>query len=162
VWRQSGRSVGLGKVHLLNHRVTGALYGLRHIGAFRLLAEIACAIDADTIAKQTEDAGYLPVQTFESRAALLATPEGAIRYIGAIMSAAADIAVREGFEDIRGNPVMLTNVYQGQTLATWEQRLRGKPAGTRLTGGNSMDVWVAAHLRFLEDGVGRPQIQPAP
>ena len=162
VWRQSLRSVGPGKIHLWNYSVTGALRGLRHIGSFGLLGAISCAIDTDTLVKQTEDAGYLPAQTFDSRAALLATPEGAIRYIGAIMAAAAAIAVREGFEDIRGNPVVLTNVYQGKTLATWEQHLRGKPAGAPLTGGNPMDIWVAAHLRFLEDGVGRPRIPPAP
>jgi hypothetical protein len=67
-----------------------------------------------------------------------------------------------GFEDIRANPGILTNVYQGKTLKTWEEHLRGKPPGTPLAGGNAMDVWVRAHLAFIEDGVGRAQVPPAP
>ena len=161
VWQHSLRSVGPGKIHLWNYSVTGALRGLRQAGLSSPLDTIVAAMGDDTLAKQTEDAGYLPAQTFQSRAALVATPEGAIRYIGAIMAAVADIAAREGFEDIRANPVVLTNVYQGKTLATWSAHLRDKSAGSRLAGGNPMDIWVAANLRFLEDGVGQPRIPPA-
>ena len=155
----SPRSAGVGKIHLYNYSVDGIRTGFARGG---IVGAAIGVIDFDTIAAQTEDAGYLPAQTFASRKALLATPEGAIRYVGAIMAAIADIAARTGFEDIRGNPEILTNVYQGKTLKTWEEHLRGKPPGAPLAGGNAMDIWVRAHLPFIEDGVGRAQVPPAP
>lgn len=112
----------------------------------------------DTSAKEVEDFGYVPKQSFEGRLRVLATTEGAITYIAAIMAATADLAAQHGFDDVRSNPVILTNVYQGRTLLTWDAALKAKVPGSSFAGGNPMDIWVAAHLAFLEDGVGRPQL----
>lgn len=112
----------------------------------------------DTSAKEVEDFGYLPPQTFDNRVAILSTTTGAITYIAAIMAAVADLAAQHGFDDVRSNPVILTNVYQGRTLLDWDAALKTKPRGTSFSGGNPMDVWVSAHIAFLEDGVGRPNL----
>ena len=109
-----------------------------------------------TLAKEAEDRGYLAQQSPESRKRLLATDAGAIRYIAAIMAAIADLSENDGFESIRKNPVILTNVYQGKDLKEWEDHLRTLPAGSRFKGGNPMDEWVSIHFSFLEDAVGSP------
>jgi hypothetical protein len=121
----------------------------------------------DSLAKEIEEFGYLPPQSFASRKALLTSSKGAITYIAAIMSAFADLAAQHKFDDIRCDPVILTNAYQGRTLESWQAWLKVKPKGTSFSGGNPMDVWVAAHIAFLEDGVGRPDLpesggEPAP
>jgi hypothetical protein len=121
----------------------------------------------DSLAKEIEEFGYLPPQSFASRKALLTSSKGAITYIAAIMSAFADLAAQHKFDDIRCDPVILTNAYQGRTLDSWQAWLKVKPKGTSFSGGNPMDVWVAAHIAFLEDGVGRPDLpesggEPAP
>jgi hypothetical protein len=140
----SPRSAGFGKVHLYNYR-----FGFN-------------PIDADTAAKQAEDAGYLPAKTYDERKLLLSMPPSAIRYIAALMAAIADLAARYGFEDIRDNPEILTNVYQSKDLKQWEGHLKAKPAGTSFTGGNKMDIWVTGHLKFLTAAVGDPKVPPAP
>jgi hypothetical protein len=112
----------------------------------------------DTSAKEVEDLGYLPPQSFDNRVRILSATEGAITYIAAIMAAVADLAARHGFDDVRSNPVILTNVYQGRTLRTWEEALKAKTPGSVFSGGNPMDIWVAAHIAFIEDGVGRPKL----
>jgi hypothetical protein len=146
-------------VHLYNYSVKGAIVGGLLGGAG---GAVLGGLDFETVAKQVEDRGYLPKQNYEGRKRLLATPEGAIAYIAAIMAAIAEIAARMGFEDIRRNPVILTNAYQSQTLTTWEEHLRNKKKGTPLAGGNTMDVWVGCHLPFLEDAVGRPDTPREP
>jgi len=138
------RAVGAGKVHLFNYSLSAAIIG----------GVVGGAQDYDTVAKQTEDYGYLPKQSLENRRALLATPAGAIKYIAAIMAAVADIAGRYGFEDIRTNPEILTNVYHGSDLKKWEEHLRGKAKGSPFKGGNPMDIWVVKNTRFLEEAVG--------
>lgn len=112
----------------------------------------------NTSAKEVEDFGYLPPQTYANRVAILSTTDGAIAYIAAIMAAIADLAAQHGFDDVRSNPVILTNVYQGRTLHSWDAALKAKVPGSGFGGGNPMDIWVAAHIAFLEDGVGRPQL----
>lgn len=112
----------------------------------------------DSLAKEIEEFGYLPPQSFASRKALLTSAQGAITYIAAIMSAFADLAALYKFDDIRCDPVILTNAYQGRTLESWQAWLKVKPKGSSFSGGNPMDIWVAAHLAFLEDGVGRPNL----
>ena len=146
VRRWSPRSAGWGKVHLYNYSWKG------------LVGVMAGAVGVDTIAAETEEAGYLPKKTFPQRKAILETPEGSITYIAAIMAAIADIAGYAGFEDIRSNPIILCNVYQQHTLKSWEEYLRDKPAGSSFAAGNEMAIWVRSHLAFLEEGVGRPDL----
>lgn len=136
VRRWSPRSVGFGKVHLYNYHLTRSWF--------------------DTAAKQAEDQRFIPAQSDKDRQLLLATPAGAIRYIAAIMAAIADIAGREGFDDIRFDPEILTNVYQSMDLKDWEAHVRKKAKGTKFTGGNKMDRWVMSHLLFLTSAVGTP------
>lgn len=113
---------------------------------------------SDTSAKEVEELGYLPPQSFESRLQILATTEGAITYIAAMMAASADLAAQHGFADIRNDPIILTNVYHGRTLRSWDAALAVKPRGAPFAGGNPMDVWLGAHMAFIEDGVGRPDL----
>ncbi|HEY0819220.1 MAG TPA: hypothetical protein VGD46_10610 [Rhizobacter sp.] len=151
-------SVGEGKVHTYyGNRRTLATSAKSAWVQLRMRLSIGDPGD-DTSAKEVEDFGYLPQQTFESRLRILATTEGAITYIAAIMAATADLAAQHGFDDVRSDPVILTNVYQGRTLLTWDAALKAKAPGTRFAGGNPMDIWVGAHLAFLEDGVGRPHL----
>jgi hypothetical protein len=156
------RSVGWGKVHLYNFSGTGAAAGLADFGP---LGGLAGALDFHAIAQETEEAGYLPKRSFFQRKKVLATPEGAITYIAAIMAAIADLAGKYGFDDIRGNPSILTNVYQGETLSSWEEKLKRKPRGTDFVAGNEMAIWVQQNGSFLQEAVGDPDVPesaPAP
>ena len=152
----SPRSVGLGKVHLYNYSKADAAIGCV-IGTFVGLPDpdvLDCFIDRNTVAAEVEARNYLPPRTFGERRQLLATPEGSIEYIGAIMKGIAASATAAGFEDIRHNAPVLTNVYQAHTLAEWEQHLKKKEPGTRFTPANPMALWVQANGRFLEEAVG--------
>jgi hypothetical protein len=149
------RSVGWGKVHLYNFSGTGAVVGSLAAGP---LGGLAGAFNFDTIAKETEEAGYLPELSFAYRRKVLSTPEGAITYVAAIMAAIADLAAEYGFDDIRSEPSILTNVYQGDTLSSWEEKLKKKPAGAPFLPGNDMALWVIQNIPFLEDAVGAPDL----
>jgi len=136
--RTSGwRSTGFGKVHTFNFK-----------WAFWKAW--------DTAAKQAETKGYLPPVTDDKRKELLSNPSGAIRYIGGIMAAIAEITAWEGFGDIRNDPIILTNVYQSKDLVQWEEHLKKKPKGSTLSGGNPMDIWVGENIAFLTAAVGTP------
>jgi hypothetical protein len=155
------RAVGPGKIHLYNSAAGTVMQkmGLSWTWSWSATGDPF----AKVVAEEVEARGYLPAQSFASRKAMLATPEGAIRYVAAIMAAAAEIAVRCGFEDIRSNPVVLTNIFQSKTLASWEAALKARTAGAPLVAGkpgagNTMDIWVAGHLPYLEDGVGKPEL----
>jgi hypothetical protein len=111
----------------------------------------------DPIAKEVEDRGYLPQQTFEERKRILATPEGAIVYIGAIMGAIADAAETRHGGSIRMKPEILANVFQSMDLQDWEKHLDRKPKDSDFSGGNPMDVWLVANRDFLEQAVGKDQ-----
>ena len=154
------RSVGWGKVHLFNiNKKRGFLAGVSGGWIQGLIA----MHDFETIAKETEDAGYLPKQSFNDRRRLLASPQGAITYIGGIMAAIADIPESMGFEeDIRSNPMILTNVFQGETLKSWKEKLTIKMAkvgkDAPFEAGNDMGIWVGKNLAFLEDAVGDPDL----
>jgi hypothetical protein len=100
----------------------------------------------DTMAKQAEDAGYLPKRTDEERKKILATPEGSITYIAGIMAAIADVPESMGFnEDIRSNPMMLTQVYHSWTLKEWKEKLYEKKKKL------SDKEWMLAHPQILAD-----------
>lgn len=149
------RSVGWGKVHLYNLSKSGAFWGGLSKG---FLGAVGGAFDFDTIAQETEDAGYLPKLSFNDRKNALATPEGAITYIAGIMAAIADLAARYGFDDTRSDPATLTNVFQGDTLKSWEEKLRKKPKGAPFVAGNEMALWVGRNMTFLQDAVGTPDL----
>lgn len=112
-------------------------------------------------AQEVEEAGYLPNRQPNRRAEVLATPAGAVVYIGAIMAAFADEAEKphsggwQG-EDIRLRPEILTNAYQAETPSSWREHLEQKKPGQALQPGNEMALWVTAHLKFLEGAVGKP------
>jgi hypothetical protein len=116
----------------------------------------AGGIELETLAKEVEDAGYLPPRGFFERFSVLAVPEQAIQYIGAIMAAIADVTLARGFEDLHFNPVILTNVYQAHTLHSWDEFLKTKPRGAAFEPGNEMALWVVRKLDFLTDAVGEP------
>jgi hypothetical protein len=154
------RSVGWGKVHLFNLAKKRAVEEALIRGWIRGLIALH---DFDTIAVQAEEAGYLPKQSFNTRRRILASPEGAITYVGGIMAAIADIPENLGFEeDIRSNPMILTNVFQGETLKSWKEKLTKKMAtlGKRapFEALNDMGIWVGRNLAFLEDAVGDPDL----
>lgn len=111
----------------------------------------------DTVVKQAEEAGYLPKRTLDERKKDLSTPAGAIMAIAGIMAAGADIAAKRGY-DIRWNPVILTNFYQGADLEEWKKHLASKKPSEPLKGGNPMDLWVSTHLQYLEDAVGKSSL----
>ena len=155
------RSVGWGKVHLFNLDKKRAFKAWVGGGPLGVPLGVIALHDFHTIAKETEEAGYLPQQSFDDRKRILGTPEGAITYIGGIMAAIADIPENMGFdEDIRSNPMILTNVYQGETLKSWREKLAKKMAtlgkSAPFEPGNDMAIWVGENLNFLEDAVGNP------
>jgi hypothetical protein len=145
-------AVGWGKVHLFNVKKNQPKTFFTALGA------MVGIVDPGTLASETEQAGYLPRQNYDSRKALLAVPESAIVYIAGMMAAIADKAGAAGFEDIRSNPAMLTHVYQQHTLTTWDELLSHKTKGTPFVVGNAMGVWVQDHLGFLEEAVGAPNL----
>lgn len=138
------RAVGLGKIHVYNSKVP---------------LKTTEGADENTVAKQVEDAGYLPAQTLEDRKRKLADPVEAITYIAAIMRAFIEIAAEYGFT-IGRNTVILANLFQGKDLPKWRESLeeKKKTGTTTLKGGNTMDIWIGANLVFLEDAVGVPNL----
>ena len=131
----SMRAVGPGKVHVVENPVLGG---------------------EETVAQQVEERGYAEKQTFGSRLKLLATPSGSIYYIGAIMAAIADLAERYSYP-IRCNAPILTMVYQAWDLKQWEAKLSAKKGREPLQLGSGMGTWVADHLEYLEEAVGKPE-----
>ena len=154
--KAAGMIVGPGKPHLLRLDVCG-----------RGDSAAICLTDDNTWPKAAEDAGIIDKQDAGipffggDRAKVMATPEGAIQYIGASMDLIAQIYEKAGSPGIcnppiRHNPVILTNIYQGKDPSEWEARVKKIKPGEELQGGNEMDVWVGSHLQYLQDGVGTP------
>ena len=71
-----------------------------------------------SMAEEAESLGYLPKVSLLERISLLSTPEGSIKYIGAIMGAFADIEqkVRGSAAMIRYRPDFLTSLFNGISL----------------------------------------------
>ncbi len=134
---------------------------IRAFGAGKVHAKSNFFTEGNPVAKQVEDAGYLPKQTLENRKQILATPGGSITYIAGIMAALADVAARSGY-DIRSDPAILTNMYQGPDLDEWKKRMAAKKAPAPLKAGNDMGVWVEGHIPFLEEAVGSPDLPGSP
>ncbi|MFD5384397.1 hypothetical protein ACFWMG_05370 [Streptomyces sp. NPDC127074] len=106
------------------------------------------------VVKQIEDRGYLPRRGLFEREAKLATPEGSIQYIAAIMGAYADVADKEGRHgNIRNRPEILSDLFQGSDLETWQRHLKRKPPGEGFTPGNDMGKWTAKNGGFLNDAL---------
>ncbi|MEU5614862.1 hypothetical protein AB0H03_40280 [Streptomyces sparsogenes] len=102
---------------------------------------------------------YLPGKTTGQRAELLRTPEGAIKYIAAIMSAYADVTEntqnkeKQRYPSIRYNVPMLVHLYQGggpqENLTVWASHLKNKKT-TALEAVSPMAEWVTRHQQFLD------------
>ncbi|MGY0056696.1 hypothetical protein ACWY4P_09055 [Streptomyces sp. LZ34] len=106
------------------------------------------------VVKQIEARGYLPHRGLFEREAILATPEGSIKYIAAIMGAFADVTDREGHHgSIRYRPEILASEFQGRDLEAWERHLRAKPPGEPFVPGNDMGKWTARNGGFLNDAL---------
>jgi hypothetical protein len=137
---------------------------VRGIGPGKMHYKTGAFGGEDTVAKQVEDAGYLPTKrSQEERKKSLSTPSGAIMYIAASMKAAADIAWQEHGSDIYRDLGVLTWFYQSTDLKEWRQHLKNKKA----KGERTFDVqkepmprWVLNHLAFLEFAVGKPNFVP--
>ena len=74
------------------------------------------------------------------------------------MMAAADLAEGAGLDSIRCRPDILTNFWQGSDLVQWRAHVAAKKRGDGFKPGNAMALWVATHLRYLEDAVGKPEL----
>ena len=150
--RATGIVVGPGKPHLVEPHVCAIM------GSGLLLP---CVTDDDTWPRAVEDAGLVKKQTLDDRTALLKTPAGSIEYIAATMDLIAQTYETAGSPghcepSIRHNPIILTNVYNGRGPQEWARRVKEIKPTDELKGGNRMDVWVANHMQYLEDGVGTP------
>lgn len=150
-------SVGVGKVHTW-YANRNSSEGVVKTGWAWAKSLVTGDRGEDSLAKEVEEFGYLPPQSFESRMAILTTTQGAITYIAASMCGFADLAAQYNFDDIRSDPVILTNAFHGRTLTDWQAWMKVKPAGSKFAGGNSMDIWVAANMALIEDGVGKPNL----
>lgn len=141
---KAGRFAGPGKVHVKSSRVVPA--GIATFG---------------TVAEEAEAASILPTpKDTEAREKLLATPSGAIRYVGGIMKLGADIALRHGF-DIDHDPRMLCFFFQAMDSAKWEKLLKAHKPGTPLETKESMSIWVTENMPLLESAVGTPAVPGA-
>jgi hypothetical protein len=75
--------------------------------------------EGNPITKQVETAGDLPRLTMEARRGRLHTAPGEFDYIGAILSAFADLAATSKHKfKMRCLPLILTNIYQAQDLTS--------------------------------------------
>ncbi|MFK4267191.1 hypothetical protein [Streptomyces milbemycinicus] len=107
-----------------------------------------------SVVKQIEERRYLPHRGLFEREAILATPEGSIEYIAAIMGAMADVTDREGHHgSIRHRPEILSDLFQGRDLKNWEERLGKKPPHEAFKPGNDMGKWTAQNGSFLNDAL---------
>lgn len=157
--RAAGITVGPGKLHMVEVQVWA-------VAGSGLMLPYLTDKDGLTWPKGVEDAGLMPAQTFSKRCVIAETDEGAIEYVAAAMALIATIHERAGspgFSDppMRRNPALLTNIYNSKGPATWEARVKTIAPGDALMYGmpgfgNRMDIWVAGHMQYLEDGVGVP------
>jgi hypothetical protein len=118
-----------------------------------------------TVAEQVETEHYLPRQTYEGRARLLATPAGAITYIAAIMRALADRIAVYGYSDIYGSPAALAYFYNTSDLDKVKKHFEEKEkrevvcrvkSCRELTLDNAMARFVRDQREYLEEAVGKP------
>jgi hypothetical protein len=147
------RGVGPGKVHVTTSRLPQELRDRLPPALRETLRDVEGA--KPSVAEQVELRGLLPKRTEREREAILRTAPGAIDYIGAIMTAIADIADSFG-HDIRCNPAILTNEYNGRDLLAWTAHLAERSDTGPLRPGNPLGIWTEQNLFYLELGVGKP------
>lgn len=140
--RWTPSSFGPGKVH-----VTNLFTGL-------LKCSWATAMKK-TIASEVEDEGLLPKQNLISRILLLRTPEGSIRYIGAIMNAQAKELAQHGYS-VRCNPPLLGLFYNRDTLQDIRTRFKTTHPSALSTKDGLMGQWIGDNLGLLSRAVGVP------
>ncbi len=134
--------------------VNVSLVSLRAVGPGKVHVYTNWWGGEDTFAKQVEDAGYIAKCNLTERKRLLATPEGAIQYIAAIMKAIA-FEAHEVKYDIYNDPPILTTFYNSRDLhKTHEHFETNKPPHTLKP--NDMGIWVMNNIKYLEDAVGKP------
>ena len=132
-WDGLGRAIGPGKVHYSTERTWG---------------------EGDPVSRQVETAGYLPRVTMEKRRQLLRSADGSFDYMAAIFAALADVAAQHGY-NVRCDPIILTNAYQGEDLKSWREDLAKKRPSDPLRPGNPMALWIKNRISYLEEGVGK-------
>ena len=119
-----------------------------------LLPTTSLSPPGNTAAIEIEQRGKLPVQTVEQRRQILATPVGALRYIGAIMREFADIAAQSGYY-LDCDPASLTTFYNAWDIsegaALFSQRRAPVPIAP-----NEMGTWMGGNMAFIERAVGKP------
>jgi hypothetical protein len=157
VHSMSARAVGAGKEHVWR-------WSPRFDPAFPLVG-LASTTDEGTWVKGVEDAGLLPPQARADRTKMLAKPKDAIRYVAATMDLIAMIYERSGSPgvcepQIRLNPAILTNTYQGSDPEKWGERVKTIKPGEELKPGNLMALWYRnpRNQQFLEDAVGPTEL----
>jgi len=133
-------------------------WSLRAVGAAKPHLWDFSLHPSNTLVRQVEDAGVLPKQSDAERRRLLQTPGGAITYIAGAMKAAVDMTEAAGLGSIRCRPEILTNFWQGSDLVKWRAHIAAKKPGEGFEPGNTMALWVASHLSYLEDAVGKPAL----
>jgi hypothetical protein len=127
-------------------------------GKFHFKDTIIPYKEGEPISKETEDLGYLPKQTMESRKGILKTTDGSINYIGAILRAIADTASGYGY-DIRCDPPILCTFYNGFHIQKIEDDLKAKKNHEPLQPSpDMMGNWVKQNLSFIEECVGKSNI----
>ena len=101
--------------------------------------------EGNPVAKQVETLGYLPKQTVDGRAKLLATPYGAFMYIAAIERAFADL--RRAGGDLSCDPAALLRLYISTDIGY--ERRRQYLVGPREFQKNAIDAWVTEQLPWI-------------
>lgn len=139
--RRGRKAPGLGKVQARRCRLAANI-GARRYG-------LCWRTSSGTLARDVEEAGYLPARTDAERREHLRSVEGAVMYIAAIMRCIADAAAEHGFV-ADGDPAVLATVYHGWTLERWRNHLAAKPAHADLRPGGAMGLWVSENIAWLE------------
>ena len=131
-WALMPRAVGLGKVHYREYWTS----------------------EGDPVAKQAEDLGLLPKVTMTRRRQILATDEGAVRYIAAIM---------DGFALVSNMPQIRCNLGALGTLySAWDYRdvQSGRwVLPVKRTEFNAMGAWFRKHQQEITRSVGVSKLQ---
>ncbi len=114
-------------------------------------------IEGDPVAKQVETLGYVPRVLMAHRRAVLATDDGAITYIAAIMAAFDDVANAHHLT-IRCRPDLLATMF-----SAWELHGANRRFGetNRVLRPNGVGEWVFAERRYLASAVGETTIRGA-
>jgi len=156
IWRIDQRSIaGAIAWEALHNPLTKGKYRFsRSSGPAKVHYRSSRVWEGWPVARQIEREGYLPQRTMKERRETLNDASGAIRYVGAIMGAFADIAASSpGRYCIRCRPEILANAYQGDDLTSFRQKMAAKKPYDVLLPGNPMAIWVADNLEYLSSSI---------